>query len=510
MTDVAQSTFADRITEQRRATPVVVPHIVNGVERYDGPLLEREDPSAPGTIVSGCHDAPAALVDEAVAASQAAQKQWAKVPLAERIERVSRAIPYVEEHIEDWAVRVAVEVGKPYAAARAEGAEVLAILQQYTAYAGEPGAFDDARTPDPAGLAGDSVLKPYGVFGAITPFNYPIVQAAGPVVGALLAGNGVVVKTAHHGPWSGHAIHEFTEQMGLPTGLVNVIHGADDPGRALAGSDIDGVCFTGSVGVGQSIVREFAHGPYYRPVIAEMGGKNPVIVTDTADLEFAADGIVFSAFDLSGQKCSALSRVIVTPGAHEQLAGLIADRVATLRMTDPAHPDAFGGPVVSREAVARHQSLLEEATTEGFAVTTGITSDEDGYFVPAVVVDGVPADHRLSNVEHFLPFLTISEVPDFATALQVANQTTMGLTAGIYTGDRAEAEEFLDEIEAGCVNVNVPGHATTGWWPGPQTFGGWKGSGTTGKQTLGKWYFQQFAREQARKLPRELGSLLTY
>lgn len=509
MTIGDQSAFAARITAQRQASPVIVPHIVNGVEHFDGPLLEREDPSAPGTIVSGCHDAPAALVQEAVAASRAAQKQWAKVPLAERIERVRRAIPFIEEHIEDWAVRVAIEVGKPYAAARAEGAEVLDILHQYTEYAGAPGAFEDERTPDPAGLAADSVLKPYGVFGTITPFNYPIVQAASPVIAGLLAGNGVVVKTSHHGPWSGHAVAEFTAHMDLPTGLVNVIHGADDPGRALVASDIDGICFTGSVGVGQSIVREFADGPFYRPVIAEMGGKNPVIVTDTADLELAADGIVFSAFDLSGQKCSALSRVLVTPGAHERLAGLIADRVAALRMTDPTQPDAFGGPVVSPEAVARHESLLAEAKAADFTVTSGIAGS-DGYFVPAVVVDGVPADHRLATVEHFLPFLTISEVEDFQTALETANKTTMGLTAGIYTGDRGEAEEFLDEIEAGCVNVNVPGHATTGWWPGPQTFGGWKASGTTGKQTLGKWYFQLFAREQARKLPNELGSLLTY
>lgn len=509
MTIDDQARFAERIASHRKATPVVVPHYVNGKESFDGPLLEREDPSVPGTIVSGCHDAPEDLVLEAVAASRAAQKQWAKVPLAQRIEHVRRAIPLIESRIEDWAVRVAVEVGKPYAAARAEGAEVLAIVEQYTDYAAVPGAFEDERTPDPSGLAADSVLKPYGVFGAITPFNYPIVQAAGPVVAGVLAGNGVVVKTSHHGPWSGNAVAEFVRAMDLPVGLVNVIHGADDPGRALVSSDIDGICFTGSVSVGQSILRDFANGPYFRPVIAEMGGKNPVIVTDTADLELAAEGIVFSAFDLSGQKCSALSRVIVTPGAHDRLAELIAARVSKLQMTDPSHPDAFGGPVVTPEAADRHARLLGAAKTANFSVTTGITGDE-GYFVPAVVVDGVPVEHDLATVEHFLPFLTISEVAGFEEAIEAANNTTMGLTAGIYTGDRAEAEHFLDTIEAGCVNVNVPGHATTGWWPGPQTFGGWKASGTTGKQTLGKWYFQLFAREQARKLPVELDSLLTY
>jgi 1-pyrroline-5-carboxylate dehydrogenase len=509
MTRGDHATFASEISSRRSSEPVIVPHVVAGVERFDGPLVWREDPSAPGTTVSGCHDAPASLVLEAVAASRAAQRIWRKIPLAQRIERVRRAIPFIEDHIEDWAVRVSLEVGKPYVAARAEGTEVLEIVMQYTAYASAPGAFEDERTNDPSGLAGDSVLKPYGVFGVITPFNYPIVQAASPVIAALLAGNGVVVKTSHHGPWSGHAVHELCEPMGLPVGLVNVVHGADDPGRALVGSDIDGICFTGSVGVGQSIIREFASGPFVRPVIAEMGGKNPVIVTDSADLEKAAEGIVFSAFDLSGQKCSALSRVLVTPRAHAELARLVGERVAAITLAEPTDPNAFGGPVVSQEAVDRYRRVVDESKAAGFTVTAG-SAGEHGYFVPAVVVDGVPADHPLATSEHFLPFLTISEVPDFDAALEAANQTTMGLTAGIYTGNREEAEQFLDRIEAGCVNVNVPGHATTGWWPGPQTFGGWKASGSTGKQTLGKWYFQLFAREQARKVPGDLEEMLVY
>jgi 1-pyrroline-5-carboxylate dehydrogenase len=509
MTPGNHALFASEISSRRASEAVIVPHIVAGVERFDGPLIWREDPSALGNSVSGCHDAPASLVLEAVAASRAAQRIWRRIPLADRIERVRRAIPFIEAHIEDWAVRVSLEVGKPYGAARAEGAEVLEIVTQYTAYAGASGAFEDERTTDPSGVAGDSVLKPYGVFGVITPFNYPIVQAASPVIAALLAGNGVVVKTSHHGPWSGHAVHELCEPMGLPVGLVNVVHGADDPGRTLVASDIDGICFTGSVGVGQSIIREFASGSYVRPVIAEMGGKNPVIVTDTADLAKAAEGIVFSAFDLSGQKCSALSRVLVTPGAHAELAALVAERVANIALADPTDPNAFGGPVVSEEAVRRYRRVVEESEASGFAVTTG-SAGEHGHFVPAAVVDGVPADHPLATSEHFLPFLTISEVPDFEAALDAANATTMGLTAGIYTGNREEAEQFLDRIEAGCVNVNIPGHATTGWWPGPQTFGGWKASGSTGKQTLGKWYFQLFAREQARKVPADLGAILGF
>jgi len=509
MTIEIQSTFAAELTARRRRAPVVVPHMIGGKEYFEGPVIERRDPSAPNVVVSACHDAPGALVDLAVATSRRAQRKWASLPLAERVEHVVRAIPFVEDHIEDWAVRVALEIGKPYAGARGEGAEVLEMLRYYTQYARAEGAFSDERAEDPAGFANDSVLKPYGVFGAIVPFNYPIVQAAGPVIGALLAGNGVVVKTSHDGPWSGHAVHELCEAMDLPEGLVNIIHGADEPGRALVASDIDGISFTGSVAVGQAIVRAFAEAPYWRPVIAEMGGKNPVVVTDTADLEAAAEGIVFSAFDLSGQKCSALSRVLVTPGAHDRLVELVAERTRALTMSGPTNQEAYGGPVVSAEAVERHARLLRQAREAGFPVITG-SVDGDGYLVPATVVSGVAAEHDLATVEHFLPFLSISQVPDFEAALAAANATDMGLTAGIYTGDLDQARAFLEQIEAGCVDVNVPGHATTGWWPGPQTFGGWKASGTTGKQTLGKWYFQQFARQQARKVPSELAHLLTY
>lgn len=509
MTIDEQQAFAARVAEQRRTRHTTVPHVIAGQEYFEGALLQREDPSNPSAVVSACHDAPAELVERAVQASRAAQRDWSRVPPSERIERVRRAIPFIEERLEEWAVRVALEIGKPYAGARAEGAEVLEIVRQYTEYASAPGAFEDQRTDDPTGLSNDSVLRPYGVFGVITPFNYPIVQAAGPAIAALIAGNGVVVKTSHDGPWSGHAVYELCEAMGLPEGLVNVVHGGDGPGRVLVASDIDGICFTGSVAVGRSILGDFASGPYPRPVIAEMGGKNPVIVTDTADLEQAADGIVFSAFDLSGQKCSALSRVLVTPAAHDRLAKLVAERVRDLKAGDPIDADVFAGPVVSAEAVERYDELLTSARREEFHIETGKAHD-GGYFVPATVVSGVPATHRLATVEHFLPFLTISKLPTFEAALTAANDTAMGLTAGLYTGDESEAREFLDRIEAGCVDVNVPGHATTGWWPGPQTFGGWKASGTTGKQTLGKWYFQLFGRQQARKLPAHLEHLLQH
>lgn len=500
--------FAEAVLAQRQRRPVIVPHVIAGKEYYHGDLIQREDPAQPSIIVSGCHDAPADLVNLAVQKSREAQREWVKVPLHERLARVAKAYDYVKSKVDDWTVRVAVEIGKTQSGARAEPLEVLEMLKYYVQYASQPGAFEDEREEDPSGLVNASMLRPYGVFGFITPFNYPIVQAAGPTIAAIIAGNGMVIKSSHHGPWSCHAVYEMCAAMDLPVGLVNIIHGADEPGRALVASNVDGMSFTGSVSVGQEIIRQFSNGAYPRPVIAEMGGKNPVIVTDTADLEMAADGIVFSAFDLVGQKCSALSRVIVTPKAYDRLVELVAERRAKLKIADPVVEGSFGGPVVERRAVQRFESVVAQAKKGGFRVDGGDVLNLDGYFVDATVISGVPVDHELAVTEYFLPLVSISVVPDFASALAAANATSMGLTAGIYTGDIGEARTFLREIEAGCVNVNVPGHATTGWWPGPQAFGGWKASGSTGRQALGKWYVQQFARQQSRKTVAALESLL--
>ncbi|QLK20875.1 MULTISPECIES: aldehyde dehydrogenase family protein [Klebsiella/Raoultella group] len=508
MSNANHKQFADAVKAQRDRKPVIVPHVIAGKEYFDGPLLEREDPSKPSIIVSGCHDAPADLVHLAVEKSREAQREWIKVPIEERIARVAKAYDYVASKVDDWTVRVALEIGKNLGGARAEALEVLEILKFYVQYSREPGAFEDARETDPTGLKNLSVLRPYGVFGFITPFNYPIVQAAGPTIAALLAGNGMVIKATHHGPWSCHAVYEMCAAMDLPVGLVNIIHGADEPGRTLVSADVDGMSFTGSVSVGQEIIRRFSNGPYPRPVVAEMGGKNPVIVTDSADLEMAADGIVFSAFDLIGQKCTALSRVIATPKAYKKLVELVAERRTKLLIADPTDEGCFAGPLVDKRSVQRFEKVVKQAKDSGFRIDGGEVMNREGYYVEPTVISAVPVDHELAVTEYFLPLISISEVPDFESAIEAANATTMGLTAGIYTGDKEEARTFLREIEAGNVNVNVPGHATTGWWPGPQTMGGWKASGSTGKHALGKWYVGLFARQQSRKTTADLESLL--
>lgn len=505
---VEHAEFVAAIDARRAHPPAIMPHVVGGTKYFEGALLLRENPCDTVWKVSGCHDAPTELVNRAVSEAKKAQRGWAALSLADRLEHVAKAIPFVEARISEWAVRVALETAKPRGAALAEGSEVLELLRSYIRYASAPGAFEDERLPDPSGCASVSVLRPFGVFGIISPFNYPIVQAASATIAALIAGNGVVVKTSHLGPWSGQAVYEMCEAMDLPIGLVNIIHGEDQPGKALVAAGVDGIAFTGSVRVGMAIIDYMNSGAYPRPVIAEMGGKNPVIVTDGADLDAAAVGIVFSAFDLSGQKCSALSRVLVTPGAHDRLVELVVEKASALTVGAPEVHGSYAGALIDKDAFARFNEIVAQAKAEGFAVSGGETPNAKGYFVTPAVVSGLSASHELATKEHFAPYLTISKVASFEEALEVANASEMGLTAGLYTALQTEAKSFLAEIEAGCINVNIAGHATTGWWPGPQTFGGWKASGSTGKHALGKWYIGQFARQQARKVPAKLSDLI--
>jgi 1-pyrroline-5-carboxylate dehydrogenase len=265
---------------------------------------------------------------------------------------------------------------------------------------------------------------------------------------------------------------------------------------------IDGVVFTGSAEVGRALGRRFQDGPYARPAITEMGGKNPAIVAASADLDAAADGIAASAYGFSGQKCSACSRAIVLDSVHDALVERLAARAAGLAVGDPADRDAFTGPVIDEQAVERYEAAVLEAGRDGAVAAGGHALDLPGHFVaPAVAID-LPAGHRLTRRELFVPFVTVTRAESFDAALAEANAIDYGLTAGVFSSDEGEIERFLDEIEAGVVYVNRRAGATTGAWPGFQSFCGWKSSGSTGKGGLGPYYVQQFMREQSRTVVR--------
>jgi 1-pyrroline-5-carboxylate dehydrogenase len=263
---------------------------------------------------------------------------------------------------------------------------------------------------------------------------------------------------------------------------------------------IDGIVFTGSYEVGFKLYKSFSTN-WPRPCIVEMGGKNPAIVSRKADLEEAAEGIMRSAFGFGGQKCSANSRVYVERPVHDELVRMLVEKTEKLTVGDPILRENWLGPVIDEKAVERHQKAVAEARKDG-AVFTGGEHLTDGplargFFVEPTVVGNLGASHRLFQDELFAPFTAVQPVDSIDEALRLANDSTYGLTAGVYSEDQAEVAKFLDEIQAGTVYVNRRAGATTGAWPGVQAFGGWKGSGSTGKSGLSRYYVAQFLREQS-------------
>ena len=329
--------------------------------------------------------------------------------------------------------------------------------------------------------------------------------SSGPAAAALMAGNTVVFKPASAGAMSAVALMEAFRDAGLPDGVINLVMGPGDTvGDELAGSDaIDGIVFTGSYEVGMALHRAFVHA-YARPCIVEMGGKNPAVVMSSADLEIASEGIMRSAFGFGGQKCSANSRVYVHRSVHDELVRLLVEKSESISIGDPLVREHWLGPVIDARALARHQAAVADARRDGTVYTGGEHLSDDGlergFYVEPTVVGQLPGDHRLFRDELFVPFTAVHAVDSLDEALALSNASVYGLTAGIFSQDDGEVERFLDGTEAGVLYVNRRAGATTGAWPGVQSFGGWKGSGSTGKAALGPWYVSQFLREQSRTI----------
>jgi 1-pyrroline-5-carboxylate dehydrogenase len=479
-----------------------LPHVVAGTRAFDGRLFERRDPSRTDAVVSRAHEAPDELAAEAIARAREAQRDWRRTPVDERCAALRRAGAAISERHMELAAAVTAETGKSRTESIAEVQEAIDLIDAYCDQIERHDGFEVPLGQLSPEETNRSVLRPFGVFGVIGPFNFPVALVTGMASGALVAGNTVVVKPSEHAPLSGALVGEAFAAAGLPEGVVSLLNGGGATGRALAEGPVDGVVFTGSAEVGRALARRFQEGAYARPAITEMGGKNPAIVSDRADLDAAAAGIAASAYGFSGQKCSACSRVIVLDAVHDELVERLATRAAELAVGDPAERDAYTGPVIDERAVARYTDALREAQRDGAVAAGGRLLELPGHFVAPTVITGLPAGHRLTREELFVPLVTVTRAGSFDEALAEANAVDYGLTAGVFSEDDAEVERFLDEIEAGVVYVNRRAGATTGAWPGFQSFCGWKSSGSTGKGGLGPYYVQQFMREQSRTVVR--------
>ncbi len=447
---------------------------------------------------------------KAIAAAKDAFIAWSDRPWAERVAIIHKAADIMDERQFYLAALITYEVGKNRYEAIAEANEGVDMFRYYSRLIEENDGYIKPMNSVAPGEKSMSVLRPHGAWAVISPFNFPLALAGGMVAGALITGNTVVFKPTSEAPFSGLKLYEILTEAGVPSGAINYVTG---PGTAFGdefteNKDVEGIAFTGSKDVGMRLYRDFVNKqPYPKPFIAEMGSKNPAIVTAKADLEKAAQGVVRGAYGYGGEKCSATSRVYVERGIKDDFLKILKSKVDELKVGDPRQKEVFVGPVVDARAVKKYQSAVELAKKDGGKILSGGGTPKaklpKGYYVTPTIVTGLPSNHKLLKEELFVPFIAVDEFKTLEEALNKANDTDFGLTAGIFSEDPREQDYFFKNIDFGVTYANRRGGATTGAWPGAQSFGGWKGSGATGKGVGGPYYLLEFMHEQAQTVVQE-------
>jgi 1-pyrroline-5-carboxylate dehydrogenase len=482
------------------------PMLIDGKDVFVDEKFEDRSPTNTDVLLGTFQKGNETHAHAALAAARRMFPIWSRMPWQERVARLRKAADLIDERLFEIGAAMAMEVGKNRMESLGDVAETADLIR-YACYQMELNkGFVKKMGRDP--LVGftatnTSVLRPYGVWLVISPFNFPTALTGGPVGAALVTGNTVVMKPATDTPWVVRLLAECFRDAGVPDGVINYVTG---PGRTIGQAliespEVDGVTFTGSFDVGMKIFRDYAAGNYVRPAILELGGKNPAIVSRHADLERAAIGIVRSSFGLQGQKCSACSRVYIEGPVYNRLVDRIVELTNKLVIGDPTERNVYLGPVVNKSSYQDFKNFTAELGEAGTILTGGkVLTDGDyakGYFCAPTLVADVPYSHRLWKEEMFLPITTIGKVKNLEEAMEHANAVNYGLTAGFY-GTKKESDWFFDQIAAGVTYANRPQGATTGAWPGFQPFGGWKGSGSSGKNAGGYYYLQLYMHEQIR------------
>ncbi len=482
------------------------PLFIDGQDVPAGTTEERSSPIDNRLKLGRFPLAREAEVDAALAAAHRAFPAWRATPMAERVRLMRRAADLMEQRVYEIAAALVLEVGKNRMEALGEAQETVDFFRCYADDFESHRGYEHELPNDP--LKGftsrnRSVMRPYGVWGVIAPFNFPNALAGGPTAAALVTGNTLVLKCSSDTPWAGHLLADCLRDAGFPAGVFNYISGSGPAaGEQLVGdARTAGMTFTGSVAVGRTIMAAMTSGRYPRPCITEMGGKNPCIVTENADLDRAASGLVRSAFGMGGQKCSAVSRLYVHERVADELFGRIEKQIDAIRIGDPAKRENWLGPVVNARAHQNYARFVGELKAGGATLRRGgrqLTEGDygRGYYVEPVLAEA-PGEHPLWRHEMFLPILMAQRYRDRDQAMRLANDTDMGLTAGFY-GSAEEVPWFQEHIEAGVTYANRGQGATTGAWPGYQPFGGWKGSGSSGKAIASFYYLPLYLREQSR------------
>lgn len=463
--------------------PVRVQNRIGGDQRgaSDGGEFERRNPADDRQIVSIAPESTAADVSAAVDAATQAAESWRRTTPSRRAELLSLAARLLDERSGQIAAEMVAEEGKPLADARIEASRTPRNLELY---AGEAYRLTGATFPSDDTPLVYSVCDPVGVVGVITPWNFPLNLASRKIGPALAAGNTVVFKPSPMTPLMGERLAAAFVDAGLPSGVLNVVHGFAAGAHLVSDRRVGGITFTGSNATGAKIHAAIGIG---RRVQLELGGKNPVVVLADADLEAAAAIVARSSFSLTGQACTGAGRILVDSSVYTELVERVVGLANAYVLGAGDRAGTTMGPLIDAAAVAAMERVVAQAQADGATVACGgavPAGDEHAYghfFAPTVIADARP-DMALSCREVFGPVIGFERIGGLDEAIASANAVEYGLSAAICTRDLRAAQHFAAEIQAGMVRVNRPTVGAAFNAP----FGGIKQSGTgTHKEQLG-------------------------
>lgn len=427
---------------------------------------------ATGGVLGYFPSGDSSTVDRAVSRARQASYRWRHFPAPRRAEILFRAGEIMVARKEDLARELTLEMGKVLEEARGDVQESIDLAYYF---AGEGRRLHGITTPSESSRKlAYAIRVPVGVVGAITPFNFPLAIPALKVFPAIVAGNTVVLKPSSDTPRMANLLLETLLEAGLPPDVLTVVHGSgEEAGRRLvAHPGVDLISFTGSRAVGIDIVRRSAKS--LKKTVLELGGKNPIIVLDDASIDQAVDGVLWSAFGTSGQRCTSASRVIAQRGIFPELRDRLVTATAGIRVGPGLDENSQVGPLINERAVARVERYVEMGQREGAQLLVGGTRlPGPGFFFAPTLFAGVRERSPLVTDEIFGPVLAMQQCSDLDDGLRLANRTDYGLSAAIYTENNASAFVAAEEIQTGLFYVNAGTIGAEAHLPS----GGMKGSG---------------------------------
>jgi aldehyde dehydrogenase (NAD+) len=431
-------------------------NLIDG-EWTDGEAVPNINPSDTNDVVGEYARATKEDATAAIRAAKAAFPSWSRSGLIERQAVLRRTADEITARKEELGRLLAREEGKTLA----EGiGETVRAAQIFDFFAGEALRLCGETVPSVrAGIGVEMTREPVGVVGIITPWNFPIAIPAWKIAPALCYGNTVVFKPAELVPGCAHAIVEVLHRAGLPKGVLNLVMGKGSVvGQAMIDSkDIDAITFTGSVATGKRVAAASAE--HLRKLQLEMGGKNPLVVLDDADLKTAVDCAVNGAFFSTGQRCTASSRLIVTEGIHDRFVDAVTERLKALVIDNAVKEGTHIGPVVDRNQLEQDERYLAVGREEGAKLVYGgerLNRETPGFYLQPALFTEATNEMRTSREEIFGPVASVIRVKDYEEALATANDTPFGLSSGICTTSLKHATHFKRNSEAGMVMVNLP------------------------------------------------------